>query len=295
MFIDAHQHTARVKGLPRQNGGNFASPEEIIVEMDRTGVDKGILQPLPNPECHGQIVPTEDILEICGRYPDRFIPFCCIDPRAGENRPDYNLSWMMSYYKERGCKGMGEVCASLSLEDPFMLNFFRHCEATQMHCTIHMATRHYGYYGLLDDPQLPRLERVLKQFPKLNIVGHSPVFWAHVSAEVDFSTGDWWYPWDRKVVPGGAIPRLMDACPNLYADISANSGLCALKRDPEFGFRFMEKYQDHLLFGTDICSPENKFTHAEYLRQCLADGNLSRQAFEKISWQNANRIYELGL
>ena len=27
---------------------------------------------------------------------------------------------------------------------------------------------------------------MLKQFPKLNIVGHSPVFWAHVSAEVDF-------------------------------------------------------------------------------------------------------------
>ena len=87
----------------------------------------------------------------------------------------------------------------------------------------------------------------------------------------------------------------MDTCPNLYADISANSGLCAIKRDPAFGFAFMEKYQDRLLFGTDICSPEHRFTHADYLRQCLKAGNLSRQAFEKITWQNANRLYNLGL
>jgi hypothetical protein len=84
-------------------------------------------------------------------------------------------------------------------------------------------------------------------------------------------------------------------CPNLYADISANSGLCALQRDPAFGYEFMETYQDRLLFGTDICSPENRFEHADYLRAARAEGRISEAAFEKISWQNANRLYRLGL
>ena len=52
MFIDAHLHTARRKGLPRNaKGSNYATPTELIAMMDRTGVDKGILLPGENPEC----------------------------------------------------------------------------------------------------------------------------------------------------------------------------------------------------------------------------------------------------
>ena len=39
--------------------------------------------------------------------------------------------------------------------------------------------------------------------------------------------------------------------PNMYADMSAGSGLGALTRDEEHYKGFMERHQDKLLFGSD--------------------------------------------
>ena len=88
MFIDIHLHTVRKKSLPRdEKGDNYASPEELIEMMDRTGVDKGILMPGVSPECRKQFSTVEDIMDVCEKYPDRFIPFCNIDPRAEKETP----------------------------------------------------------------------------------------------------------------------------------------------------------------------------------------------------------------
>ena len=37
-----------------------------------------------------------------------------IDSRQVRNPPDADL-YLMRYYQERGCKGIGEICASLPL------------------------------------------------------------------------------------------------------------------------------------------------------------------------------------
>jgi uncharacterized protein len=294
MFIDIHLHTIRRKSLPRdETGDNFASPEELLAKMNQTGVDKGVLLPGASPECMTQKSTVEDILEICEKYPDRFIPFCNIDPRAEANTPQANLSRQLLFYKDKGCKGVGEITANLYFDDPLVVNLFKHCQDCKMPVLFHIGPQIGNCYGLVDDLHLPRLENSLKNFPDLIFIGHSQPFWSEISRDVTNENRNT-YP-DGKIAEGGTVPRLMEQYPNLYADISAGSGYNALTRDPDYGFKFMERFQDKLFFGTDICSPRNDHRHAQFLRDSFKNGELSKEAFEKISWQNTNRVLKLGL
>lgn len=294
MFIDAHLHTSRRKGLPRNAAGfGYATPEELIVIMDRTCVDKGILLPSESPECIYQQGSTEDVLEVCETYPDRFYPFCNLDPRAGSNSPDADLSFQLNYYKERGCLGVGEITANLEFGDPLVQNLFRHCERCELPVVFHVAPRRYGCYGLIDAVGLSGLEASLAAFPRLVFIGHSQPFWAEISGDVTIENRN-----GRPagpVVPGGTVPRLMETYPNLYCGWDAGSGYNGLTRDPEFGWSFMERFSARILFGTDICDPSDNHRHAEYLRTSHADGRISDIAFENISWRTANRLFGLGI
>ncbi len=293
MFIDAHLHTVRKKSLSRIDGSNFASPEELISMMDRTGVDRGVLLPEASPECSYQRGTVEYILDICKKYPERFVPFCNIDPRAGGNSPKFNLSHHILFYKKQGCKGVGEITTNLYFNDPLVQNLFRHCEKCEMPVIFHIGPQIGGCYGLVDDIHLPRLEKSLKNFPNLIFIGHSQPFWAEISGDVTAENRNT-YP-KGKVASGGTILKLLETYANLYAGFDAGSGYNALTRDQEFGYSFIEKFQDKLLFGTDICSPKNNHRHAEFLRSACKEGLISQEALEKISWQNANRILKLGI
>ena len=54
-----------------------------------------------------------------------------------------------------------------------------------------------------------------------------------------------------KVTPGGWTDRYLADYPNMYADMSAGSGLNALIRDEEHARGFIERHQDKLLYGSD--------------------------------------------
>ena len=293
MLIDCHLHTVRELRLPRNTeGDNFATPDELIAMMDRTGVDKGILLPMVSPEFATQLVPTEDVLDICRAHPDRFIPFCNVDPRAEANASTTDHSRQLLHYRQQGCKGVGEVTANLSFTDPVVLNFLAHCQACEMPVVFHVSPRIGNGYGLVDDLHLPALERCLTLFKGLVLIGHSQPFWAEVDGEAADPTRNG-YP-EGPVAPGGAVPRLLATYPNLYGDISAGSGYNALTRDPEWGVGFLNEFHDRLLFGTDICSPKNNHRHAELLHTLRDEGKLSDEAFEDITWRNVNRVLGLG-
>jgi predicted TIM-barrel fold metal-dependent hydrolase len=108
----------------------------------------------------------------------------------------------------------------------------------------------------MDAPGLPGLEHALKEFPETKFIGHGPGWWASVSGDVTPRelAG---YP-KSPVAPGGAIDRLMDKYPNIYGDLSANSGLGAITRDPKFGREFLIRRADRLFFATDILEPPVK-------------------------------------
>jgi hypothetical protein len=53
------------------------------------------------------------------------------------------------------------------------------------------------------------------------------------------------------ITPGGITERYLADYPNMFADLSAGSGLNALTRDPSFTPGFFERHQDKLLYGSD--------------------------------------------
>jgi hypothetical protein len=95
----------------------------------------------------------------------------------------------------------------------------------------------------------------------------------------------------------GKVVQLLRDYPNVYGDLSAGSGHNAVSRDPEFGYWFLTEFQDRLCFGTDVCAPQNRsdvlLLLADFLKESLAHGKITREVFDKIAFGNATRL--LGL
>ena len=293
MLIDDHVHVTRSRTTRRPDGDTFCTPDKLIEKMDADGVDKAVLLPIVSPECRNRWVTTEDCLEICAVYPDRFYTFCNLDPRMDTNNEKADFSRYLAWYKEAGCKGVGEVTANMPFDDPLVVNMLKHCEACEMPVMFHIAPRIGGTYGLYDDTGLPRMEKMLQTFPNLVFIGHSPPFWSEISGGLTDATRGG-YP-KTAVQPGGRLVELLERCPNLYGDLSAGSGFNAISRDPAFGYEFMDKFQDRLFFGTDICCPQNRMPHAKYLRNACEKRFISQKVFDKIAWENVDLVLKLGL
>ncbi len=295
MFIDIHVHTRDQRG-PNRYGTDqtYATPDELIEMYDEVGIAKAVILPGVNPECAHVVQSNESAIEIAESYPGRFIPFCNIDPRMIANSPDADLSYLMEYYRDQGCPGIGEVCANLYFDDPLMQNLFGHAEKTGMLLTFHVATHQGGIYGIVDDLHLPRFQKTVETFPELRFLCHSQAFWSEISGDVTDETRGG-YP-KGPVTEGGKVPELL-RYPNVYGDLSAGSGYNSVSRDPEFGYAFLTEFQDKLCFGTDVCAPSNRdnvlINLKNFMEAGLAEGKISQEVFDKVSHQNAERLLQL--
>ncbi len=290
--VDIHVHTRMFKGIPRKGANTtYASPEELIDIYEHLRVSKGVIMPGVIVECALQLQSNEEVMAIVDRYPDNFDWFCNVHPQMGGNSPDYDLSYFIEYYKDRGAKGVGEATANFYFDDPFAENLFYHCQKNDMPILFHIAPKLGGCYGLVDEIGLPRLEKALAKFPDLIFIGHSQPFWAEIGDDVteDNRQG---YP-QGKIAKEGRVVELMRKYPNLHADLSAGSGYNAVSRDPEFGYDFLEEFQDRLYFGTDICAPSDNRPLSSWLDAAVEAGNISKRTYEKISRRNA--IENLGI
>lgn len=291
MLIDIHTHATLYKVIPLRDGRYFITPGELVATMDQAGIDMAVVLPLVSPSQREVLISSEEVLEICARHPGRLIPFCNLDPRQDLYTTQSDFTRYLDIYKAHGCKGIGEVTVNLPFDDPLVWNLFQHIEASGLPLIFHVAPQVGGYYGLVDELHLPRLEKTLRRFPELPFLGHSQPFWAEISADVTDENRNGYPP--GPVVPGGRVPELMRKYPNLHGDLSAGSGFNAISRDPAFGYRFLEEFQDRLLFGTDLLSPGQKLPQVEYLNSAV-ERKITREAFEKITWQNADRLLGLG-
>ncbi|MBT3376318.1 MAG: amidohydrolase family protein [Lentisphaerae bacterium] len=291
MFIDVHVHT-RSEPAPLRGGQQaYATPEYLIERYDGLGIEKAAVLPGISPEC--TLIPqsNEEVLAIHARHPERFIPFCNVDPRAVANSPTAPLGDVLRYYRDQGCRGIGEVTANLPIRDLRVQNLFRHVQDVGIPLTFHLAHRIGGIYGLYDDPGLPQLEEALRSFPKLNFLGHSQTFWAEM--------GRLETPLDRAGYPTtaineeGVVPKLFRRYPNMHGDLSAGSGCNALRRDPDYAVQFLNEFQDRLLFGTDICAPDTPTPLVDFLCELRDSGRISEEIFRKVARENAVRL--LGL
>lgn len=288
MIIDVHGHIGRFGGgYKRMVRTGSVDATALVRNMDRYGIEKTCVLPLADsPEGWYLKSTTEDIITACSEYPDRLIPFCLIDPRFGDNRADTDFTGLLAEYKERGCRGMGEVVAQLPFDDAKLMNLYGQVGDVGFPIIFDMNIS--SCYGVLDEPELPRLERALKAYPQTTFVGHGPTFWAGISGD-NYHDG---YPMEA-VKPGGPVPRLMEEYDNLWADLSAGSGYGALTRDKEYGFEFLEKFQDKLMFGTDAVHRDEDCMIVDYFEMLKREKRISAEAHDKIT--SGNAIGLLGL
>ena len=293
MFIDIHAHAYRKPFLQMPGRAPWPNADDLIEFYDRHEIEKAVLHPLIGPEYYLPQA-NEDILEAAEKHPGRFIPFCNIHPRAVGNFEHTRLEEVFKQYRDAGCKGVGEVICNMRFDDPFMTNLFRAIEIMQWPMTIHMGHALGHCYGIYDDPGLPGLDLTLSMYPGMKIFAHSQTFWAEIG-KLDLVGDRAGYP-KGKIVEEGAVPRLLRKHPNLYGDLSAGSGCNALTRDEDYAVKFLNEFQDRLMFGIDICSAPKDEQHTgliRFLKKLLSENKISQTVFDKIARGNAIRLLDL--
>lgn len=290
MFIDIHAHAYRHPWPGPDGRLVFTDPERLLKRHDELGIETACLLPLVSPEVY---LPqsNDEMLEMVEDYPGRFIAFCNIDPRAITNSVDAPLDYILKYYRDRGCKGIGEVMPNMPFLHPMVQNLFKHVQDVGFPLIIDMTAYEGRGYGLYDDPGLPQLERCLQQFPRLNILGHGPPFWAEI-AQLETPGDRAGYP-AYPVKEEGVVPKLFRRYANLWGDLSAGSGYNAFARDPVYAVKFINEFQDRLLFGTDICGADQPVPMAGFLLDLKKSGKISEATFQKIAKGNAVKLLRL--
>lgn len=312
MIIDFHTHVADLRP-PGQVDLQPVGWDDLLRRLDQEGIDRAVFLPLgaspesvQGPFLFASHPDVASQLREALRRRDRVIPFGNLDPRMGclgnlepsqvADRPPPDFSWVLDHFVELGCAGIGEVTAAVAMDDPRLVVLCRQCGERGLPVLAHCTGTGPGVYGLQDEAGSPRLENLLRQIPHTLFIGHATGFWAEISAEAHRAPGNrFLYP-AGPVEAEGSLPRLLRTYPNLYADLSARSGLNAISRDRAYGARFLEEFQDRLLFGTDVCfaGPQWAIPTLAYLRELLAEALISREAFAKITGGNALRVLRPG-
>lgn len=294
MIIDIHTH------VTYENFPEFArtflgrtpfTVDVLLRRMDMEGIDRSVLLPLCSPEnmfFYG-VTSTTECIEAVRKHPDRLDSFCNIDPRAMYNTPDRKIRELFSIFKDLGCKGLGEICAALPVDDERFIRIYQTAGEFKMPLIFHFQRHDATSYGALDDPGLPGLQRALKLCPDTIFLGHSPCFWNEIDGDLsdDAKSSSATTPYTKK----GILWDLFEKNPNLYGDCSAGSGYRALSKDPK-GYEFLQKFHKQICFGTD------RFTGIDepippiigYLKHGLDSGKLTQAAYDAITHENYLRI-----
>lgn len=291
MIVDSHQH---VFWYGRDDAGLVADLDEHGIDLAwllswDVGVDEDApsYHPVLNPRhrrpdgTHPGI-PLDDLLLARDHYPDRFIVGYCPHPLRGDAPGLFESAYHM--HRVRVC---GEWKFRVLFDDPRCLRLFQ--KAGELGCPVvlHLDVpflpdgssgepvyQPSWYGGTIDN-----LDRAAKACPDTVFIGHAPGFWRHISGGADGDSDP--YP-AGPVAPGGRLYDLFATLPNLYADLSAGSGLGALQRDTDHGRRFLQQFADRLLFGRDF--------YGDKLHRFLKEIDLPAQVIEKIYVGNASRL-----
>ena len=227
-MIDAHLHLTH-KGR---------TWEETIAHIENMGAEKAVILPIEGSDDEFDWK-TEAVVAAYEKYPDQIIPFCHVDV----TREDA-VSALEHWAKMGIFKGFGEQKQHVPLNDPRLESVLSVCNELAWPVTWHFQDGVDGYNQGLD-----HLETLLKKFPKVKFIGHAQTWWTHISADVP-APEDTLYP-SGPVKPGGLSDRLLADYDNLFADLSAGSGLGGLTRDEDFTAGFLERHAKKLMFATD--------------------------------------------
>jgi predicted TIM-barrel fold metal-dependent hydrolase len=312
-IIDTHMHL----------GLSGYDADSIIKSMDRKRVDQSWLLTWeeidpPIPGLHMDLNP-DAVMEICTRYPDRFIPFYAPDPGTK------NLNKQFERYLNLGIRGCGELKVSRKWEDPLIGSYLEIVQHHGFALVFHMEKPRMQYIQEKDGFFHWLLERLMNdkyngvsryymtQFAdktgilsrkiKRNQVQFPGILYDFTALENRIRQfpgirfvghgPDFWNAISSNQHPKyihqkgsikafGIIDQLLEEHDNLYCDISGTSGYNALNRDRNKSKIFLQKHAQKILYGTD----NTKFPLLELLHSM----QLGQDQLEMILHRNALKV-----
>jgi predicted TIM-barrel fold metal-dependent hydrolase len=298
---------------------NYASTQQEIDDwvktMDKLNIGKTMILTMQSGKGFDSVV------EKYSRYPKRFEIWCGFD-YTGYGTPGWQkhaVEELERCYKngakgigELGDKGEGEIYSKptpgygLHIDDPQMKPLLQKCAELHMPVSIHVAEDEWMYEttdstndglmnaatwhvdmnkpGKLDhDALIKSLENAVRDNPKTIFIA------CHLANTCS----------DLR-----QLGKLLDKYPNLYADIAAR--YAEISPVPRYTASFFIKYQDRLVYGTDMGFDENMYkttfrilesadehfyeTDMFNYHWALYGLNLPKQVLEKLYGKNAERI-----
>ena len=206
---------------------------------------------------------------------------------------------------KNGAVSMGELKYHLALDSPEMQRVYE--IAADLHVPVMMHIQVFPHFQgeMPYNTGYPQFDKMLRAHPRTTFIGHGDLFWAHISADVPADRG---YP-PGPIKKGGLTDRWLSDFPNLYGDMSANSGNNALSRDPDFSREFIPRHRAKLIFGSDCScsdgngagvSQNNNPEAARLSGKCVARETLtvlkklsSPDVFRQVTWENGAKLFKV--
>jgi len=234
-IVDAHEHIQSAADVPK-----------LLRAMRDTGIGKMVLLGSPrsvfffgSDGFHDEDANNLEVLRIAKDHPGTFLAFPTVDVDDPQK-----VEKLLNYF-DMGALGLklyagSTVYHTKALDDSSMLPLYEVCERRQVPIVLHVNAGKYQ----------EEFERVLIRFPHLKVL--CPHFCMSTIASERFES-------------------LMDGHPQLYTDISfgytkqLNVGLKRFSKNPSKYRRLVRKYQDRVLFGTDMVVSDDAEKNAEWI------------------------------
>jgi predicted TIM-barrel fold metal-dependent hydrolase len=270
-----------------------AQPAANVAHLDGAGITRANL--LTRGDVREQVKALRAAAP--GRFPTWFHSY-------DVTRPDAER--VLTQAVKDGAQGFGEMKFHVAADGPELRRAYALAADLHVPILVHFQeVDHFPNEGTWSTGFAQTFASVLQAYPRTTFIGHADAFWANVSAdyrnEAAYPTGP--------IARGGLTDKWLGDYPNLFADLSANSGNNAMSRDAEFTADFLKRHQDKLLFGSDCAcsdghgggvSQSNNPAATRMTGKCVARetlGLLKRstppEVFQKIVWRNVHGLLRI--
>jgi predicted TIM-barrel fold metal-dependent hydrolase len=268
-IIDIHQHTTYVD---RTNA-------DLVAHQRAMGVTKTVL--LPAGSKYGLAAKAsgnDSVLELARQYPKEYVFFANELPDLPETKA------VITKYLKLGAIGIGEQKFPVEADSKHIQLIAEIARDFKVPVLLHFEHKNYNL-------GFERFHKILDKYPSVNFIGHAQTWWGNIDKNHDQTV---MYP-KTKVTPGGITDRLLADYANMFADMSAGSGLNALLRDEDHARGFLNRHQDKLLYGSDCPDNQAGGEKCSGAKQIAAIRRLapSKRVERKILYGNASRVLKI--
>jgi hypothetical protein len=260
--IDAHEHY--------RTGGNI---EEFLKAAGLFGVSKVLFVPTGfGPDNKGYKLYQKFLIGYIAKlYPEKIIPFCTIDEQ------DPQAPQVLEECLKAGGKGLKLLGGHPSFYDEPL-------DSEKMYKVYNVAKKYkvpvLVHGSIINIPQLKKeLKKVYADFPEITFIH------AHYCSSI------------MKGINLDQCAELLDKYPNLYIDLSMGGGIKRyhryLREDLEKIKKFVVKYQDRILFGSDIILDKSSRKNSDWIyRRIKCDIDLHEKKQYRCDFGEKDKLHQ---